>query len=349
MYTRLKEVNIKSSLNSRVFTQFLARDVEVRLQRDNVKKFIVLNMVDNSTIEEARLFNASEDQIEIIKNGGVYNAAVDVKPYDKSPTGYSCIIYNIEESSEPPDSFVEWEDGLENCKSTIENILGDIINTPYGLIAYKIIIKYWDKFSVWTAAKRHHHIQLGGLLKHTAEVVETVEIISDYYSSLYGEDFINRPLLMASAVIHDVGKVKELEVERLSGSTDYSCEASLSTHIMNVLSDVEVTAYELGIGVQTYKVNELNEEEPIKSKEQLEEEIESVNLLRHVLASHHGKLEWGSPITASIPEAVILHKMDEISADMYKFNKIMNEIEPGESYSEWYNGDIRKVYKEKSK
>jgi len=99
---------------------------------------------------------------------------------------------------------------------------------------------------------------------------------------------------------------------------------------MGILEAVAVEAFNQKIGYQVSKVDSITGEEiPVKSEDQLEEEIEAVKLLQHVLAAHHGKLEYGSPITPNTPEAYILNMMDELSACMYKYNREFNEIEPG--------------------
>lgn len=324
----------------------MARDVEVRLQRDNITKYISFFMSDKDCMEDAKLFRAKQSDIDMIENGKVYNAAIDVKPYDKVPSGYSCIIYNIDNSDTPPEYFADWVDNIHYSREVVNSALKDIIDTNYGKIAYRIVIRYWEKLSVWAAAKGHHHAKLGGLLKHTAEMVEMAYILEEYINGLYGYNLINRPLLISSVILHDVGKVKELDVDNISGNIEYSTEATLATHIMNIMTDVDIVAYELGLGVQSYGDTDGNGEKlPIKTDAQLKEEEESVLMLKHALASHHGRREWGSPIEPSIPEAYILHKIDEISVEMDKYNKIFKDIEPGEAITMWNSNGLKSMYR----
>lgn len=349
-YIRLGKMDFKNRIGDRVFVTFLSRDVSVRLQKDKVTKFVVFNMVDKETVIEARLFGATDQMIEMIQEGRTYNAAVDVKPYDKSPQGYSCIIYNMEYSSVSPESFADWAENLDQAKKIIEDALGKIYQTYYGQIAYPLVIDYWNKFSKWTAASNQHHTQLGGLLRHTAEVVEICEMLADYFNSLYSADLINKPLLIASAILHDLGKTLELDVNTSSGKTEYSQHSILSTHIMDILGLVELKARELGIGYNSIIGTEENEVIQLeKSQETIEYEKEAVALLKHCLAAHHGKLEYGSPITASIPEAYLLNIADNIDAEMYKFNRALKELEPGDYSAVWGSNGYNKFYKELSK
>lgn len=348
-YTRLGQVNIKEHINDRIFVTFMAKNVSVRLQKDKVTKFITLDMMDKDTTEEAKIFGANDKVIELVQEGRVYVAAVDVKPYDKAPHGYSCIVYNIDFSSEPPDSFVDWAENLDECQKVIEKFLPDFIQTYYGQIAYPILVENWDRFVRWTAASNQHHTRLGELLVHTSEVMSICNDLADYFNDIYGDTFINKPLLLASAMLHDIAKTKELDVNIYTGKTEYTTHSVLSSHIMDIITDVEIQAYKIGLGQQKIIENEVGEDEETKSAEQLAEEREAIELLKHCLAAHHGKLEYGSPITASIPEANLLNIADNLSADMYRFNKAMKDIEPGKMLSVWTSAGYRSTYRESNK
>ena len=347
-YTRLGSVDLKQNIGQRVFVTFLARDVSVRFQKDKVTKMVVFNMVDKDTCIEARIFGATDEQINMIKEGTVYNGAVDVKPYEKSSNGYSCIIYNMDFSNIPANYFADWADGLDESRDVINNALVDNYETIYGKITYPILIRYWDKFSTWSAASSMHHTQLGGLLTHTAEVVSISSRLADYFNDKYGETFINKPLLVCAAMLHDIGKIQELDVDPLSGKTEYSTHSVLASHIMDILKEVDLEAYNLGLGDP-----EISDEDGNvighKDSDSVEDEIEAVDLLKHCLAAHHGKLEYGSPITASTPEAILLHMSDMLSSEMFRYNKNLKDIEPGSFKSTWLGGEFVKYYKDTSK
>lgn len=348
-YIRLRDIKLEDKISQRVFICFVLRNKVVREQRDGVTKFVTFDMVDREKVVDAKIFGVDDKMLETISDGCVYNAAVDVKPYAKSKTGYSCIIYNIEKSELSPESFAEWSDDLEGSAKIVQDAIGNTIETYYGKIAYAILLKYWNKFSRWQAASGQHHTQLGGLITHTAEVVHSCEVVADLYNAKYGDNFINKPLLLQAALLHDVCKCDELDVDVQSGQTKYSTYATLQTHIMGILEAVAVEAFNQKIGYQVSKIDSVTGEEiPVKSEDQLEEEIEAVKLLQHVLAAHHGKLEYGSPITPNTPEAYILNMMDELSACMYKYNREFNEIEPGQAQTKW-NGTMTSYYKDQTK
>lgn len=347
-YIRLGDMDFKSNIGNRVYVTFLARDVSVRLQKDKITKFVVFNMVDKNVVIEARVFGASDTTIELIQEGKVYNGAIDIKPYEKSNTGFSCIVYNMDFSEMPPEAFADWANNLDKSRDIINGVINSYYETYYGKITYNIISKYWDKFSKWTAASSMHHNQLGGLLSHTADVIQIADRLADYFNSEYDDNFINRPLLLCACTLHDIGKIFELSVDTLSGKTEYSLHSSLSSHIMDGLREVDIAANDLGYG-QYEIIDDTGNIIGRKSEEEVEDELEALDLLRHCIAAHHGKYEFGSPITASIPEAVILYIADNLSAEMFKYNKNLQDIGPGEFTSNWTGGQINKYYKDNSK
>lgn len=348
-YTHVRDIDFQANINNRVFGIFLARDVDVRMQKDGVTKFISLNLCDKEFKIDAKKFGASDSEIEMMKNGGVYCAAIDIKPYAKSPTGYSCTLYNFDVYNEDPANFIEWAEGMDDAHDTIQKALSTISESIYKDLVYNILIENWQNFCLWTAASGMHHNILGGLLVHTAEVIDQSEILAEYWENKYGPGFINKPLLLSGALLHDIAKTKELDVETTSGSTAYSKASALETHITMCVSMIDIEAYKLHLGYQTYTINEINEQEPVKTKDQLDYEREAVALLKHIILAHHGKPEWGSPINMNIPEAYILNKADEISAEMYRYNKNFNNMEASESSAAWLGGNMVVTYKDYTK
>lgn len=348
-YIHVKDIDFQQNINNRVFGIFLARDVDVRLQKDGVTKFLSLNMCDKEFKLDAKKFGASDSEIEMMKNGGVYCAAIDIKPYAKSPTGYSCTLYNFDIYNEDPANFVEWAEGMDNAQDIIQKALSIISESIYKDLVYNILVENWQNFCLWTAASGMHHNVLGGLLVHTAEVIEQCDLLADYWDSKYGPNFINKPLLLSGALLHDIAKTKELDVETTSGITTYSKDSALETHITMCVSMIDVEAYKLKLGYQTYTINEIDEQEPVKTQEQLDYEHEAVALLKHVILAHHGKLEWGSPINMNVPEVNILNRADELSAEMYRYNKNFSNMDAGTSSAAWVSGSMDVTYKDSSK
>lgn len=133
------------------------------------------------------------------------------------------------------------------------------------------------------AAKRNHHAYVGGLIEHTLSVAGACDRLAAHY----GAD-VDRDLLLAGALLHDIGKTREIA---LAPGFPYTDEGRLVGHIVMGLADVEQAARtvpELGEARRT--------------------------LLLHLIASHQGRYEWQSPREPLILEAVLLHYADDIDA-----------------------------------
>lgn len=334
-YKRISEINFAENINSKVFGIFLATDVVVKTQKDNVSKYISLTMVDRTVKLDAKKFGVTEKEIRDFVSGRVYKCAIDIKEYSKSPYGYSCNIYNFEETADNPADFIEWASGLDEAVNTINLALSKIKDTVYGQLTHSLLVENWGVFSSWAAGKSHHHNVLGGLLKHTAEVLTQCDILGQYWNSIYGDNFIDMPLILSASMLHDIAKTRELTVNTLTGEVDYSKEAALSTHITTGILMVQRKCDELKIGMKTDD----------KTDEQVEKEIEAVRLLEHCILAHHGEYEFGSPIEPSIPEAYLLSKADLMSAELYKINRTLKDVEPGKSKTEWRNNKMVHTYK----
>jgi 3'-5' exoribonuclease len=141
------------------------------------------------------------------------------------------------------------------------------------------------------AAKGMHHVYLGGLLEHSLAVAKLVDAMNPLYQGL------NRDLLIAGALLHDVGKVREMTYMR---SFDYSDEGKLIGHIT--------------IGVEMLQ-------ERISALPGFP--VELGMLLKHMLLSHHGQYEYGSPKRPKTVEATILNYLDDLDS---KINGIRTHI-----------------------
>jgi 3'-5' exoribonuclease len=135
------------------------------------------------------------------------------------------------------------------------------------------------------AAKSLHHAWLGGLLEHVVSLVGICDLAAHHYPG------INRDLLLTGAILHDIGKLEEL---RWGTSFDYTLQGQLVGHIT------------LGIGMIEKKLAALADFPPALRL-----------LVEHMVLSHHGKLEFGSPKLPMIPEAVVLNFLDDLDAKMF--------------------------------
>ena len=160
-------------------------------------------------------------------------------------------------------------------------------------------------FKTAPAAKSIHHDYLGGLLEHTLQVATLARTIAPLYPQ------VNRDLLLTGAILHDIGKISELEFER--GFT-YSDEGRLVGHI--------------SIGMEMIS----------RAIDKIPEFPERLALLvKHMMLSHHGQYEYGSPRRPKTPEAFMLAMLDDLDAKMFSIldtiKKDRQERSPWTSYN----------------
>ncbi|MBO8157961.1 HD domain-containing protein [Thermosyntropha sp.] len=149
------------------------------------------------------------------------------------------------------------------------------------------------------AARKIHHNYAGGLLEHTIRVAELCIKAASIYPSL------NRDLLITGALLHDIGKIEEYE--------------------MNVLPEYTVPGRMVGHIVLGHEILDEALKKLVMTRPDMPKELPI--MLKHMILSHHGSLEYGSPVKPLFPEALLLHMMDNLDAKLYVF---MNRIEEEE-------------------
>ncbi|MBK7105479.1 MAG: HD domain-containing protein [Ignavibacteriae bacterium] len=162
----------------------------------------------------------------------------------------------------------------------------------------------FNKYKKVPAGKSWHHAYISGLLEHTLEIIKICELMCKFHSEA------NRDLLLTGAILHDFGKIEELD---FTTGFDYTDKGKLIGHIVIAANIIE------------------NESKKI---ENFPEELK--NQLLHIVLSHQGKLEFASPVIPKTLEAIILYHADELSAkaNAYK-NAILSEKRSGNSWTKY--------------
>ena len=173
---------------------------------------------------------------------------------------------------------------------------------------------FLDLYAVAPAAKGMHHVCLGGLLEHSLAVTRLVDAVVPLYPGL------NRDLLVAGALLHDVGKVRELSFRR---SFDYTDEGKLIGHIT--------------IGVEMVS-------EKIAAVPGFPGEL--AMLLKHLLISHHGEYEFGSPKRPKTLEATVLNYLDDLDSKINGIRTHMNKELEGQRWTAYHRLYDRYFYRE---
>jgi 3'-5' exoribonuclease len=163
------------------------------------------------------------------------------------------------------------------------------------------------------AAKKMHHAYLGGLIEHTLSMSLLADKVAGHYSG------VDRDLLIVGAVLHDIGKIRELAYDV---NIDYTNEGRLLSHIV------------IGLEIVNAKIQSLAGFPD-----------EQAALIKHMIVSHHGAREFGSPEPPKTIEAVLLNYLDEIDSRVNAIREFMAADDPDAAWTSYHRLLERQFYK----
>jgi len=175
--------------------------------------------------------------------------------------------------------------------------------------------EFVNKFKTAPAAKKMHHAYIGGLLEHTLSMVSLADKIAGHYSG------IDRDLLLSGTILHDIGKIDEFEYQF---KIDYSDKGRLLNHIVIGLKMVDDKLP----GIEHFPENQ-------------------VLLLKHLIVSHHGTREFGSPEPPKTIEAVLLNYIDEIDSKVSGIRDFIASEDTDETWTSYHRLLERHFFKGK--
>ena len=202
----------------------------------------------------------------------------------------------------PEDMFKDIEDAIEHFADE------DLKKLTRGMLNLA-----GDRLRWFPAAQRMHHAERSGLLHHTTDMLRLADAMLKIYP------WLNRDLLMAGVIIHDLGKIEEMKSDQTGNVTDYTRDGQLLGHLVRGITNLNKVAEEAGVSG------------------------ESLILLEHMLLSHHGESEFGSPKPPMFPEAEALHWIDIMDARMNTMKSVTDKTPPG-AFSEKIFSLDRRVY-----
>lgn len=276
--------------------------------------YISMTLEDKSGLIEAKKWGINEDDAEVFKTGNIVHLTGEVILFKDK---LQCKIYdgNIIDKNNVniEDIVMSSELSEEEAKNKLNYFIASIKNENLHKIVFEIFKRFRKEFISYPAAVSNHHGYLRGLAEHTISMCEVAEFISKHYD-------LDHDLLIAGCLLHDVGKCVEL-----SGviGTTYTKEGQLLGHLVIGENLVYEVAKELKI------------------------EGEEVLLLEHLIVSHHGKLEFGSPVTPTTKEALALNLIDDLDAKLKAVDKALNDVDEGEFTSKIFPLDGKSFYKAK--
>ncbi len=265
---------------------------------NNGAPYLSLSLQDKTGSIEAKKWDSSEEDVAVCQLGTVIGLTGDVIEYRGVLQMKILSVGKIDQSQVDYTRFcIPSPIPQPELVRKFNNYLNSIQNEDARKIVKAIIDQHYDAFISYPAASRNHHEFASGLIYHTVSMCDVADILASYYAN------VDRDLLISGILLHDVGKTIEL-----SGpvATKYTLEGKMIGHISIMVSEIRACAERLNI----------HSEVPI--------------LLQHMVLSHHGEKEYGSPVPPLTREAFLLHVIDDLDAKMIIIDKALDGVEPGE-------------------
>ena len=286
-----------------------------RTNGNNKSTYLTITLQDTSGMIDAKLWSAKPEQIETLVTGCVVCCEGDIIKYgDELQMKLEKIVIVSKEESEQVKYLKNAPLSLEEMEAKLKSYLSQLQSPSISLVTNAIFDEHFSNFLLYPAATRNHHEIVSGLAYHTTCMLDVANSISLIYPSL------NKDYLFAGILLHDLGKLFEL-----SGPVvpEYTLQGKLLGHISIVSSLIKEKADELNV----YD--------------------EDIIILQHLVLSHHGKLEYGSPILPQIKEAEVIYLIDNLDAKINMMDKALEQVEPGHYTKRIFPLDNRCLYRTK--
>lgn len=299
--------------NNLVNTHFLVKKKLLRDFTNKQGKYLSLELADKTGSIDGKLWDSAEKIFTTFEEKDVVFVQGKVESYNNTK---QIIINTIKKYDDYSleDYLLKGKKDTEELFAYLQQVVKSIQN-PY---LQKLLICFFDdtqfvkQFKESPSASSIHHAYLGGLIEHSVETLK----ICDSVCSLYPQ--IDRDILFTGAILHDIGKIKELEC----GLTfDYTDEGRLLGHLI--------------MGEQMVS-------EKIATIDNFPSQIRLKVL--HMILSHHGEYEWGSPKRPKTIEAFALHYADLLGTRVNQFAQLI-EKDSDKDWTEYSKSLNRAVYK----
>lgn len=275
--------------------------------------YLSMILQDNTASMDAKYWNVEANLLELYKPGMICLFNVDILSHNKQLQIRIQSIDIIDRKEEDLSEYVRSSSiPKAQLKEEVFHTIDKMENEIYRALTKSLVEEFEKDFFTYPAASRIHHDFVGGLATHVCGMMKLGNHFCDMYSIL------NRDLLMSGIILHDIGKLFELSGPVI---TEYTLEGKLLGHISIMHAKLSEKAEELGYSG------------------------EEVTMLRHMILSHHGEYEYGSPVLPLLPEAEMLHYIDNIDARMNILEKEFDKTLDGEFTQKIFALENRTFYK----
>ena len=290
--------------------RLLVRASQVQTAK-NGKPFLVLSFVDATGGVQAKIWDwtgeppAAGTILDIVGTGDEYNGHLQLRVHTLKPAEGDPAEFVPAAPETPDNMFAEISATAEELRDgSLRKIVRQLLDWA---VAANLLAA--------PAAKTMHHATRGGLLHHTVTMLRAAKALAEVYR------FLDKDLLYAGVIAHDLAKLDEMQVDSLGLVSDYTRDGRLVGHIVRGVVNIEKAAACTGAS------------------------RERATLLQHLVLSHHGEAEFGSPVPPKCPEALVLSAIDRMDAKLYQMRDALRGTEPGTFSAPVWALDRVEIYK----
>ncbi|MGO4887632.1 3'-5' exoribonuclease YhaM family protein [Anaerobacillus sp. MEB173] len=308
--SNLRRVIQNLEVNQTIKEYFLLTNIQSKLGKNG--PYFEMTLADASGEVKARKWDLTDKDLQffeiiqkelpavVLVKGMTrqFQKALDMKVF------YIVIPQNDEQISVRefiPHAPIAMDEAFKQIEETIDKMKNDklylIVNELYRL---------YRPFLVQYPASTHHHQVYGGLVWHTFNTLQVAKLVIELYPGLFDAD-----LLLGGAILHDLAKIKDYHVQQ-GTITNVTDKAKMIGHIVGMAHEIRETARRLDIDVNSSEVE----------------------ALEHLILSHHGKGEHGSPVEPILPEAIALHAIVVLDTKLGAVYSLMENTQLDE-WSDW--------------
>lgn len=292
----------------------LIRSAQLRYNKKN-NPYLVIQFSDNSGEIRGNYWDANNQDVATFTAGTVVELNGKREEYQGRPQIriYSLRVIGPQEGYEIDQFIKSAPESINDMEEEINKFIAQIQNKVWKTIIEYLLNKWDKRFYDYPAGKSNHHAVRGGLAFHTLSMLKDAKGLADNYTQ------VNRSLLYAGCILHDMGKVLELTGP---AATKYTAEGNLVGHLVLIDEQIMLAANDLNFDLKS----------------------EDLLLLRHMVLSHHGRYEYGSPKLPSLLEAELLHRIDDLDATVYAVTNALQNTPKGEFTEPILGQDGKRYY-----
>lgn len=310
----MNQIKLNSLQKDQLFEGFLIVRSASKRTNKNGDPYLDINLADDSQEMNAKVWNSNEDAPEagsVLKVRALiteYNGRLQMKieRMRASEAADNVDLSQLVAAAPRP---------ADEMFSELQAVIDSMQNEVLKKLTTELVRRTGEKIHYYPAAQSMHHAQRSGLLHHLTDMLSAAAAICACYP------YLDRDLVMAGVIVHDLGKLTEMNANKLGAVSEYTKEGLLLGHIVTGVAELRDAAKALGY--------QPDDEYPL--------------LLAHMILSHHGIPEYGSPRPPMFPEAEVLNWLDVLDSRLNEMRAAQERTKQG-AFSDKVFALDRRVY-----